>query len=159
MMHNDNIKIGDNMKNKKGFTLVELLAVIVILGIIMTIATTSVIKSINDSKEKAKYIAAKEIVEIAEAYFAANSSATSVTISDLRSDYLESDATNPRTGENDWSSDNDSDQIVCRDITQKDVDSGYADAIRTYSKQSDYKNNYNGYEFDGYWYGTDGHCR
>ena len=74
------MKIGDNMKrNENGFTLIELLAVIVILGIIMVIATTNVLKNINDSKEKAKYMAAKEIVENAEAYFA-----TKVTIdSDL----------------------------------------------------------------------------
>jgi len=95
------MKIGDNMKkNKNGFTLIELLAVIVILGIIMVIATTNVLKNINDSKEKAKYMAAKEIVENAEAYFAINSNATYVTIKDLK-DYLESDATNPKTGDND----------------------------------------------------------
>lgn len=144
MMHNDNIKIGDNMKNKKGFTLVELLAVIVILGIIMTIATTSVIKNINDSKEKAKYIAAKEIVEIAEAYFAANSSATYVTIRDL-SDYLESDATNPATGENDLLN-NGTNQKVCKSTSYSS------------SNQNGYISS-NGYEFDGYWYGTDGHCK
>ena len=62
------------MKNKKGFTLIELLAVIVILGIIMTIATTAVIKNINDSKAKAKYIAAKEITTIGSAYLSSNTS-------------------------------------------------------------------------------------
>lgn len=145
-------------KKNKGFTLIELLAVIVILGIIMTIATTSVIKNIKDSKEKAKYIAAKEIVEIAETYFAANSSYTEVTIGELEN-YLEEDATNPATGENDLLTSG-TNQKVCRDITQKDVDNGYAgaDKIRSYSKQSDYKINNNGYEFDGYWYGTDGNC-
>ena len=67
------------MKNK-GFTLIELLAVIVLLSIIMVIVTTNVIKNVSDSKEKAKYIAAKEIVEISEAYFAINSNVTSVTV-------------------------------------------------------------------------------
>ena len=38
----------DMKKNKNGFTLIELLAVIVILGVIMVIATTNVIKSINN---------------------------------------------------------------------------------------------------------------
>ena len=37
---------------KKGFTLVELLAVIVILGIIMSITTPIIIKVINDSKKE-----------------------------------------------------------------------------------------------------------
>ena len=58
------------MNDKKGFTLIELLAVIVILAVILAIASTAVIKSINDSREKAKYIAAQDIVNIAEAYLA-----------------------------------------------------------------------------------------
>lgn len=144
-------------RNNKGFTLIELLAVIVVLSIILTIATTAVLKTIKDSKEKAKYIAAKEIVDIAEAYFATNRSATYVTINDL-SDYLESDATNPATGENDLLNTG-GEQKVCRDITEKDVESHYATEIKTYSKQSDYKNTNNGYEFDGYWYGIDGNCK
>ena len=38
--------------NKKGFTLVELLAVIVILGIILTIAGTNVVKSIEMARKQ-----------------------------------------------------------------------------------------------------------
>lgn len=38
--------------NKKAFTLVELLAVIVILGILATVATTTIIKEVKKSKEK-----------------------------------------------------------------------------------------------------------
>ena len=71
------------MKNKKGFTLIELLAVIVVLAIILVIAGTSVINSINDSKEKAKYMAAKEIVSMAEAYFAVNTDKTYVSVETL----------------------------------------------------------------------------
>ena len=98
----------------------------------------------ENKKEKAKYIAAKEIVEIAEAYFAANSSATYVTIRDL-SDYLESDATNPATGENDLLN-NGTNQKVCKSTSYSS------------SNQNGYISS-NGYEFDGYWYGTDGHCK
>ena len=39
-------------RNKKGFTLVELLAVIVVLGVILAIATTSVIKVIKTNRAK-----------------------------------------------------------------------------------------------------------
>lgn len=40
------------MKNKKGFTLVEVLVVVVILGLILLIAIPSVSKYINQSKRK-----------------------------------------------------------------------------------------------------------
>ncbi len=39
-------------KNEKGFTLVELLAVIVVLGIIMVVAGTAVLKTKKDANEK-----------------------------------------------------------------------------------------------------------
>lgn len=132
-------------RNNKGFTLIELLAVIVVLSIILTIATTAVLKTIKDSKEKAKYIAAKEIVDIAESYFATNSSATDVTINDL-SDYLESDATNPATGENDLLN-NGTNQKVCKSTSYSS------------NNQNGYEISSNGYEFDGYWYGIDGNCK
>ncbi len=38
--------------NRKGFTLVELLAVIMVLGILMTVAGISVFQIINDSQDK-----------------------------------------------------------------------------------------------------------
>lgn len=128
------------MKNKKGFTLIELLAVIVVLAIIMVIAVPNVISSINSSKDKAKYIAAKEIVGIAEVYFATNNITgdnNCVEVNDLE-DYLESDVTNPETGENISDIDELKNQKVCinNDATE----------------QRDYKINDNLYFFDGYTY-------
>lgn len=132
-------------KDKNGFTLIELLAVIVILGIIMVIATTNVLKNIRDSREKTKYMAAKEIVGNAEAYFAINSDVTYVTIDDLK-DYLESDATNPKTGDNDLLT-NGGTQRICKD-------SSYSS-----EHQNKYSNNNGeGYYFDGYFYSLDGNC-
>lgn len=131
-------------RNKNGFTLIELLAVIVILGIIMVIATTNVLKNINDSKEKAKYMAAKEIVENAEAYFAINSNATYVTINDLE-DYLESDATNPKTGDNDLLT-NSEKQSICKGSYSSGTPKNYSN------------NGGKGYYFDGYFYSLDGNC-
>ena len=95
------LRQGDYMNRKnKGFTLVELLAVIVILGIVLTIATTSILKSKKDTIQKTKYIAAKEIVEIAEAYMRANNK-DSVNVEELcEKDYLESKVTDPLTGKN-----------------------------------------------------------
>lgn len=38
--------------NKKGFTLVELLAVLIVLGVIATITTTVILNQVNESKNK-----------------------------------------------------------------------------------------------------------
>ncbi len=133
------------MNDKKGFTLIELLAVIVILAVILAIASTAVIKSINDSREKAKYIAAQDIVNIAEAYLATetegvvevNGSKCILVEKLVEEKYVESDATNPLTGENISGSDDVSDQRVCKeDVTAQDG----------YELQEDY------YSFDGYKY-------
>ena len=59
---------------KKGFTLVELLAVIVILSLILVIAVPSVNRYIKQSKEKAYNTQISTIIEAAQAYASANSS-------------------------------------------------------------------------------------
>lgn len=47
--------------NKKGFTLVEILAVIVILSLIMLLAYPSIMKSFNASKNKISELSKKQI--------------------------------------------------------------------------------------------------
>ena len=54
--------------NKKGFTLVELLAVVVILGVLLMIAVPSVTNIINSSRDKAFLSQAKLAVENVETY-------------------------------------------------------------------------------------------
>ena len=115
-------------RNKNGFTLIELLAVIVILGVIMVIATTNVIKSINNSREKSKEIAKKEIVSYAEAYFATNNSNTNngcVSVEELyKLGYLTDDVTNPETGDNIKNKNELGNQSICKpsvtDIPEED---------------------------------------
>lgn len=115
------------MKNKKGFTLIELLAVIVILAVILAIAGTAVINSINDSREKTKYLAAQDIANMAEAYMVAEKDKVDdnncVSVKDMVDDgYVDSDATNPLTGENISSSDDLTNQKVCKANTVKQDD-------------------------------------
>ncbi|QTC43676.1 type II secretion system protein [Bacillus sp. V3] len=54
------------LKNDKGLTLVELLAVIVILGIIAAIAVPSIGKIIDNSKDDAKVAEALQIISAAK---------------------------------------------------------------------------------------------
>ncbi len=51
------------MKNKKGFTLVELLAVIVILALIMGIAVVGITTVINKAKNDTKYESAQMVLD------------------------------------------------------------------------------------------------
>ncbi len=54
------------MKNRKGFTLVELLAVIVILGVIMLIAVPNVVSMIDRNKKRTYIEDARNMVTMAE---------------------------------------------------------------------------------------------
>ena len=57
---------------KKGFTLVELLAVIVILAVILTISVPAVKKTIDNAKKKSAENDAIMIKNIAEKYYTSN---------------------------------------------------------------------------------------
>ena len=72
------------MKNKKGFTLVELLAVIVILAILATAAFTLVLPQIEKSRKKSFISEVANIIDSAELYFLDNPTKTQVSIGDLK---------------------------------------------------------------------------
>ena len=95
MWYNKLCKISDNM-NKKGFTLVELLAVIVILAIILIIAIPQVTGTIKTSRIKSFESSAKLIARNADEDFIAqqtlnpNYNATSIEcteVSKMTNDY------------------------------------------------------------------------
>lgn len=54
------------MKNKKGFTLIELMAVIAILAILVVLAIPNILKIFTSSKEKAFLVQVKELYKAAE---------------------------------------------------------------------------------------------
>lgn len=54
------------MKNKKGFTLIELMAVIAILAILVVLAVPNIIKIFTSSKEKSFIVQVKELYKSAE---------------------------------------------------------------------------------------------
>ncbi|MEH7384766.1 type II secretion system protein [Bacillus sp. JJ1521] len=56
------------LKNQKGLTLIELLAVIVILGIIATIAVPAIGNVVSKTQEKANYTEAQQIIDSARLY-------------------------------------------------------------------------------------------
>lgn len=56
------------MLKNKGFTLIELLGVIVILGIIITLATISVLKVTNQSKDKMDTFNQEQLLDAAKTY-------------------------------------------------------------------------------------------
>ena len=72
------------MKKKKGFTLVELLAVIVILAILATAAFTLVLPQIEKSRKKSFVSEAANIIDSAELYFLDHPTAESVSIEELK---------------------------------------------------------------------------
>ena len=54
--------------NRKGYTLIELLAVILIIGLVLGFSTYGIINAINSSKEKAAALSENSIKEAAETY-------------------------------------------------------------------------------------------
>ena len=54
--------------NRKGFTLVELLGVIVIIGLVIGLSSYGIIKAYNNSKDKSLAISRNNVLEAAKIY-------------------------------------------------------------------------------------------
>ena len=61
------------IKNEHGFTIIELLAVIVVLAIVMLIAATAVLPRMAEARRQVFAIEANNIIETAQTYFMNNS--------------------------------------------------------------------------------------
>lgn len=82
------------VKNEKGLTLVELLAVIVILAIVAAIAVPAIGNVIENSRYKATKSDAITVLNAANIYFTENSDKSEVTIEELNTaGYLEDPGT------------------------------------------------------------------
>jgi type IV pilus assembly protein PilA len=77
-----------HVNNKKGFTLVELLATIVVLGIVAAIATPAVLGVIEKSKKNAMVANARQMISATKTYVSENpdTTATEVTLATLVAD-------------------------------------------------------------------------
>ncbi|XMB73029.1 type II secretion system protein [Mycoplasmatota bacterium WC30] len=77
------------LKNRKGLTLIELIAVLVILGIIAAIAIPTIGNTINAQKERAAEAEWSNILSSARYYSVRNSSETAFSMDDLfNGDYI-----------------------------------------------------------------------
>ena len=80
-----------NRRNKKGFTLIEMIVVIAIIAILIALLVPSIIGFIRDSRETAGNAAAKNIFVAAQTYaarqYAQGQTVTDIALTDL-SDYL-----------------------------------------------------------------------
>ncbi|WP_203288281.1 type IV pilin protein [Metabacillus indicus] len=83
------------LKNERGLTLIELLAVVVILGIIAAIAVPAIGNVIQKSKEDAVHAEAISVLEAAKLYDSTNGSTSGVTYTNTNQ------GTNPSTALND----------------------------------------------------------
>jgi type IV pilus assembly protein PilA len=77
------------LKNKKGLTLIELIAVLVILGIIAAIAIPTIGNTISTQRERAAQAEWSAIISAATLYIAQNDTDTAFSMTDLfGADYI-----------------------------------------------------------------------
>ena len=84
-------------KEQKGFTLVELLVVVIILGILTAIAVPSYLSFTSRANNNAAKANVRAIIPTIESYFADNDTYTGMTLDALKSTYDQALDTNKYT--------------------------------------------------------------
>lgn len=70
------------MKNKNGFTLIEIIAVIAIIGLLLTMVTPKLMENYNDKKNKLYDATIKEIERLSKLYLTDNPNLYSIISED-----------------------------------------------------------------------------
>lgn len=78
------------MKNNKGFTLVELLAVVTIIGVLLTLATTAAITTMNKGRRRTEKLSAKDYVTAVNDYNFISSNSEKISTSNCNCSALSS---------------------------------------------------------------------
>lgn len=84
--------------NNKGFTLIELLAVVVILAIVMGIAATSVLNSINNSRKSSLVSTAQNLANTLNTWVSEDMVTTDDASKKLGDDFMKTDTDSPSDG-------------------------------------------------------------
>lgn len=84
--------------NNKGFTLIELLAVVVILAIVMGIAATSVLNSINNSRKSSLVSTAQNLANTLNTWVSEDMVTTDDASKKLGDDFMKTDTGSPSDG-------------------------------------------------------------
>ncbi|MDW5300405.1 MAG: type II secretion system protein [Sedimentibacter sp.] len=79
-------RIINKLKNRKGFTLIELIVVLAVLAIIMAIAVPRFLGVQEDAREDADYSTGAMIAKAAELYYAKTETTADVSAQDLIDD-------------------------------------------------------------------------
>ncbi len=113
------------LKNRKGLTLIELIAVLVILGIIAAIAVPTIGNTINNQKQRAAEAEWSAIQSAAELYAFQNSDDTAISMDDLfDNDYISENVALTEDEEGSTAIDS-SDTLFTVSGSNISVDSGY----------------------------------
>lgn len=95
------LKLFRKNTNKKGFTLIELIIVIALLGVIAAIAVPRYGNVLEEAKKESDIITAQMVEKAAELYYFQNPIDTEITLKDLADkDYIDSETITPQAKDN-----------------------------------------------------------